>query len=126
MNANNIDIDKFSERVSPRNLFSLTVYNSEGVVNTATAKSMLEEMYNTGKDPDTLLKEGERGQISDTRQLEETVSQVITDNPQALADFKAGKEAALKFLVGQVMKATKGRANPRLVNELLKKKLEEE
>ena len=63
MNANNIDIDRFGERVSPRNLFSLTVYNLEGVVNTATAKSMLEEMYNTGKDPAALLKEGERGQM---------------------------------------------------------------
>jgi aspartyl-tRNA(Asn)/glutamyl-tRNA(Gln) amidotransferase subunit B len=84
---------------------------------------MLDEMFNTGKDPDTLLKEGERSQISDTRQIEDVITQVIQENPQAVADFKAGKETAIKFLVGQVMKATTGRANPKLVNELLKKKL---
>jgi aspartyl-tRNA(Asn)/glutamyl-tRNA(Gln) amidotransferase subunit B len=125
MNANNIDIDEFSKKVTPDNLVSLTALNSQGVVNTATAKSMLEEMFNTGKDPDTLLKEGERGQISDTHEIEDTVSQVIEANPKAVADYKAGKEPALKFLVGQVMKATRGRANPKLVNEQLKKILKE-
>ncbi|MFC1974553.1 Asp-tRNA(Asn)/Glu-tRNA(Gln) amidotransferase subunit GatB [Chloroflexota bacterium] len=126
MNAHNIDIVEFSEKVSPERLFQLTVLNSQGIVNTPTAKSMLEEMFNTGKDPDTLLKEGERGQISDTQEIEEAVSEAINANPQPVADFKAGKEQALKFLVGQVMKATKGRANPKLVNELLMKKLGEE
>jgi aspartyl-tRNA(Asn)/glutamyl-tRNA(Gln) amidotransferase subunit B len=85
---------------------------------------MLEEMFNTGKDPDTLLKEGERSQISDAQELDEAVSQVIATNARAVADYKAGKEQALKFLVGQVMKTTKGRANPQLLNELIKKKLE--
>ncbi len=126
MNANSIDIVKFGERVSPDKLVGLTLLNSQGVVNTATAKSMLEEMFNTGKDPDTLLKDGERSQISDAQELEEAVSQVIITNAQAVADYKAGKEQALKFLVGQVMKATKGRANPQLVNELIRKRLGEE
>ncbi len=126
MNANNIDIVKFGERVSPDKLVRLTALNSAGTVSAATTKSMLEEMFSTSKDPDTLLKEGERSQISDTHELEEAVSQVITANAQAVADYKAGKEQALKFLVGQVMRTTKGRANPKLVNELIKKKLEEE
>jgi aspartyl-tRNA(Asn)/glutamyl-tRNA(Gln) amidotransferase subunit B len=126
INANNIDIADFRKRVSPEKLDKLTALNSEGVVNTATAKSMLEEMFNTGKDPDTLLKEGERSQISDAQELEEAVSQVITTNARAVADYKAGKEQALKFLVGQVMRTTKGRANPQLLNELIKKRLEEE
>jgi len=125
MNANNIDIVDFRQKVSADKLVRLTVLNSQGIVNTATAKSMLEEMFNTGKDPSILLKEGERSQISDTQELEEAVSQVIAANAQAVADYKAGKEQAVKFLVGQVMKATRGRANPQLVNELLKKKLEE-
>jgi aspartyl-tRNA(Asn)/glutamyl-tRNA(Gln) amidotransferase subunit B len=89
----------------------------------ATAKSVLEDIVRTGKDADEIIAQQGLSQISDTRQLEETVSQVITDNEQAVADFKAGKEQALKFLVGQVMKGTKGRANPKLVNELLKEKL---
>jgi len=126
INADNRDIGYFQERVKPEHLVGLAVYNNEGVVNTATAKSMLEEMYRTQKDPKTLLEEGERGQISDTRELEDSVSQVVAGNPQAVADFKKGKETALKFLVGQVMKATKGRANPQVVNELLEKKLKEE
>jgi aspartyl-tRNA(Asn)/glutamyl-tRNA(Gln) amidotransferase subunit B len=126
MNANNIDTVDFSKKVSAGKLVKLTVLNSQGTVNTSTAKSMLEEMFNTGKDPDTLLKEGERSQISDTQEMEKAVSQVITANAQAVADYKAGKEQALKFLVGQVMRATKGRANPQILNELIKKKLEEE
>ena len=83
------------------------------------------EMFDTGKDPDTLLKEGERGQISAAGEIQDVAGQVIEANPKAVADFKAGKEPALKFLVGQVMKATRGRANPKLVNEQLKKMLEE-
>jgi len=125
MNANSIDITGFREKVSAANLVSLTELNSEGKISAATAKSMLEEMYNTGKDADTLLKKGDRGQISDTDQLEAAISQAIAANEQAVADYRAGKEAAVKFLVGQVMKVTRGRANPQLVNELMKKKLEE-
>jgi aspartyl-tRNA(Asn)/glutamyl-tRNA(Gln) amidotransferase subunit B len=126
MNANNIDIVDFKKRVSAKKLVRLTELNSQGVVNIATAKSMLEEMFNTGKDPDTLLNEGERSQISDIQELEDAASQAIVANAQAVADYKQGKEQALKFLVGQVMRATKGRANAQLVNELLKKKLGEE
>ncbi len=126
MNANNIDITDFRKKVSPKKLAGLTVLNSQGIINTATAKSMLEEMYNTGKDPDVLLKDGERSQISDSQELEEVVSKAIATNAQAVADYRQGKEQALKFLVGQVMKATRGRANAQLVNELLKKKLGEE
>ena len=126
MNANNIDIVDFRQKVSADKLVKLTVLNSQGTVNTATAKSMLEEMFNTGKDPDILLKEGKRSQISDETQLRDATGKIIAENPQAVSDFKSGKEAALKFLVGRVMTATGGRANPQLVNELLKKKLEEE
>jgi len=124
MNANNCDVTEFSKRVSPERFGRLLVLHSGAAVNISTAKSMLEEMFNTGKDPDTILKEGERGQISDTQEIEEIVSQVVEANAKAVADYKAGKEAALKFLIGKVMGATGGRANPKLVNELLKKRLE--
>jgi aspartyl-tRNA(Asn)/glutamyl-tRNA(Gln) amidotransferase subunit B len=80
-------------------------------------------MFNTGKSADDIVRENGLSQISDTQELERVVSRVIQVNTQAVADFRAGKESALKFLVGQVMKATKGRANPQLVQELLKKKL---
>ena len=125
MNANGIDITGFGEKVSAVNLVGLTELISDGKISAATAKSMLEEMYNTGKNADILLNEGDRGQISDADQLEEAILQAIGANEQAVADYRAGKEAAVKFLVGQVMKVTRGRANPQLVNELMKKKLEE-
>jgi aspartyl-tRNA(Asn)/glutamyl-tRNA(Gln) amidotransferase subunit B len=126
MNARNIDMSEFKKKVTPEKLARLSVLESGAVINTATAKSVLEEMFNTGKDPDRIIAEQGLSQISDTSEIEETISQVIADNPRALADFQAGKEAALRFLVGQVMKATRGRANPKLANDLLKKKIEAE
>jgi len=124
-NANNIDIADFREKVGPEQLGKLVTLNSQGAVNTATAKSVLEEMYNTGKDADAIIKEKGLSQISDTQQVKEVASQVIQDNAQAVADYKAGKSQAVKFLVGQIMKATKGRANPNLASELIKEKLKE-
>jgi len=125
-NANNIDIPEFRKRVSPEQLVRLSVLESEAVINTATAKSILEDIFKTGKSADEIINEQGLSQISDTHEIEETISQVIASNPQAMADFRAGKGQAIKFLVGQVMKATRGRANPKLANELLKKKLEAE
>ena len=125
-NDNNIDTVDFRERVSPERLVRLTDLVVKGSVSGTSAKQVFEEMFNTGKDAADIVAQRGLSQISDTQEIKDAVRQVMTDNPQALTDFKAGKEAALKFLVGQVMKATKGRANPKLVNELLKKKLEEE
>ncbi len=125
MNASNIDINEFRERVSPERLCGLISDTHSAIINTATAKSVLEEMFQTGKSANDIITQRGLSQITDTRQLEETVSQVITGNTQAVTDYRAGKEQALKFLVGQVMKATRGRANPKLVNDLLKEKLAE-
>jgi len=124
MNANKTDIVGFKQKVSAERLARLLSLNWEGAVSTASSKSMLWEMFDTGKEPDTLVREQGLSQISDTQEVKEVVGQVFEANPKAVADFKAGKEQALKFLVGQVMKATRGRANPKLVNELLKKRLE--
>jgi len=125
INAGNIDIDEFKEKVSPQMLSGL-ILSSHGAINTATAKTVLEDMFQTGKTADEIIKESGLSQISDTQELEKIVAEVINSNVQPVADFKAGKETALKFLVGQVMKATKGRANPQLVNEVLKQKLVED
>ncbi len=95
-------------------------------VSGTSAKQVFEEMFNTGKDAADIVAQRGLSQIGDTQEIEDAVSQVIQANAQAVADYKTGKEQAYKFLVGQVMKATRGRANPPLVNELLKKKLEEE
>ncbi len=124
INADNIDIDGFRKKVNPPMLFGL-ILSSHGAVNAATAKTVLEDMFKTGRTADEIIKESGLSQISDTQELEKIVAEVINSNVQPVADFKAGKETALKFLVGQVMKATKGRANPQLVNEVLKQKLAE-
>jgi aspartyl-tRNA(Asn)/glutamyl-tRNA(Gln) amidotransferase subunit B len=122
INAGNIDIDGFRKKVSPLMLSGL-IQSSHGVINIATAKSVLEEMFNTGKAANEIIKERGLSQISDTGELEKIVAEVINSNEQPVADYRAGKETALKFLVGQVMKATRGRANPQLANDMLKRKL---
>jgi len=124
-NARNIDIVDFGEKIEPDRLVRLLVLNSEGKVSTATSKAMLEDMFEGGKDADTIIAEQGLGQISDTRQIDKVAGEVIAVNPQAVADYKAGKAQSLKFLVGQVMRATRGRADPGLAGELLKKRLEE-
>jgi aspartyl-tRNA(Asn)/glutamyl-tRNA(Gln) amidotransferase subunit B len=124
LNAGNIEIDQFREKVSPQNLAGL-IRSTHSKINAATAKTVLDEMFSTGKTADEIIQKSGVSQISDTGELEKIVSEVIKSNVQPVADFKAGKEAALKFLVGMVMKASKGRANPQVVNEVLKKKLAE-
>ncbi len=125
MNANNIDISEFKKRVSPVKLGGLLNLCSQAVVNVATAKSVLEEMFKTGSTALEIITQQGLSQISDTQELEKIVVEVINSNVQPVADYRAGKEQALKFLVGQVMRATKGRANPKMVNEVLKQKLAE-
>lgn len=81
-------------------------------------------MWSSGKSADDVVKEQGLVQITDTGAIEEIVKSVIAANPQSVADYKAGKKKAIGFLVGQVMKQTKGRANPGVVNQLLTKNLE--
>jgi aspartyl-tRNA(Asn)/glutamyl-tRNA(Gln) amidotransferase subunit B len=126
MNAHSIEITEFSTRVSPEQLTRLAVLESQAVVNTSTGKNILKEMYRTGQGADDIINQQGLSQISDQKTLEAEVASVINSNHKAVADYKAGKTEALKFLVGQVMRATKGRANPGLVSELLKGKLEGE
>jgi len=123
LNATDIDIK--DSRITAERFWMLIDFIERGVISGTTAKAVFEEMFNTGKGAEEIIEERGLSQISDTGEIEEAVIQVIKSNAQPVADFKAGKEQALKFLVGQVMKDTRGRANPQLVNELLKRKLEE-
>jgi aspartyl-tRNA(Asn)/glutamyl-tRNA(Gln) amidotransferase subunit B len=125
MNAEDIELDGFRETVTPKRLADLSALVSQRAINTSSGKLVLEEMYRTGKEPAAIIEERGLSQISDNEAIAAEVIRAIDNNSQAVADYKAGKETALKFLVGQVMKATRGRANPGLVNELLKKRLEE-
>ena len=125
MNVENIDISKFIERVSPERFSELILVEYHGVINAPIAKDVLGKMYYEAKSAAEIISREGLSQISDTSEIENAVIEVVKSNVQAVADFKSGKEAAIKFLVGQVMKATRGRANPALVNEVLKKKLAE-
>jgi aspartyl-tRNA(Asn)/glutamyl-tRNA(Gln) amidotransferase subunit B len=124
LNVTNTEIKEC--KIRPEQLCRLLYLIYNGSVSGTGAKPVFEEMFNTGKDSGEIVAQRGLSQISDTDKVEEAVSRVIADNAQAVADYKTGKVSALKFLVGQVMKATRGRANPKLVNELLERKLKEE
>ena len=123
LNATHTEINE--SRVSPGQLCQLLGLIQTGNISGTSAKLVFEEMFNTGKDADEIIQERGLTQISDTKAIETEVIKVINSNAQAVADYQVGKEQALKFLVGQVMKVTRGRANPKLVNELLKKRVGE-
>jgi len=125
INADSSDIEKFGAKVPCERLARLLEVTAAGTVSTSSAKSVLEEMYKSGRDADTIIKEQGLGQISDSSEIEKSAAEIIAANPQAVADYRAGKEQSLKFLVGQMMRATRGRTNPSMAAELLKKKLEE-
>ncbi|MFN2450787.1 MAG: Asp-tRNA(Asn)/Glu-tRNA(Gln) amidotransferase subunit GatB [Candidatus Dormibacteria bacterium] len=94
-----------------------------GSLNGATAKELLDELYLSGGDPEALVAARGLGQVSDVDELRGHVDAAIAANPKAVADFGAGREAALQSLVGQVMKATRGRADARAVNRILRERL---
>jgi aspartyl-tRNA(Asn)/glutamyl-tRNA(Gln) amidotransferase subunit B len=125
MNANNVDISGFDRKVSIEHFAQLLNLEAKGTISSATAKSVLEEMYRTGQGADDIITRQGLGQISDSGELEKAIIEAINANPQAVADYHAGKAQSVKFIMGQVMRATKGRANPAVVIELLEKRLKE-
>ena len=98
---------------------------TKGTISNKIAKTVFEEMYKSGKDALSVVQEKGLIQVSDTGTIETIIDEVIKANPGQHADYKAGKEKLFTFFVGQVMKASKGKANPDMVNQLLKKKLSE-
>jgi aspartyl-tRNA(Asn)/glutamyl-tRNA(Gln) amidotransferase subunit B len=112
-------------KVRPGHLVEMLGLIEEGTLSTSLAKTVFEEMFRTGKGARRVVEEKGLAQISGASELEAAVDRVIAENRQAADDYKQGKEQALKFLVGQVMRATKGQANPQVVTDLLKKKLGE-
>ena len=109
--------------VSPSSLSTLIKRILDNTLSTKLARLVFEELWGGALSVDDIIKEKGFTQMSDSGEIESYVDQVITQNPQQVDDFKAGKEQALNSLVGQVMKLTKGKANPTQVNEILKAKL---
>jgi aspartyl-tRNA(Asn)/glutamyl-tRNA(Gln) amidotransferase subunit B len=95
----------------------------KGTISGKMAKEVVEEMYRTGKKPEEIVKEKGLVQITDEFALAKTLAEIIEKNPSQVAQYRAGKEKVFGFFVGQAMKATQGKANPQLINDLLKKML---
>ncbi|GAI30594.1 unnamed protein product, partial [marine sediment metagenome] len=107
--------------ITPENFAEFVTLIYEGRISSKIAKTVLEEMFKTGADPSHIIEEKGLTQLTDTGEIEKIIKEVISKNPKAIEDYKKGKENALQFLVGQVMAATRGRAKPDTVQQLLKK-----
>ncbi|MFC1979180.1 Asp-tRNA(Asn)/Glu-tRNA(Gln) amidotransferase subunit GatB [Chloroflexota bacterium] len=119
INSTSTTFEDISIKVPPEYLAGLIENVKTNVVNISQAKTVLDDMYKTGNTSGDIIAAKGLSQVSDTDEIDAIIQKAIDDNPKAVADLKAGKEQALKFLVGQVMKLTRGRANPQMVNKLL-------
>ena len=118
----NIGIEKFS--VSSGNIAKLIKLIKANVISSKIAKEVFELLLLEDKDPEIIVKEKGLIQITDNSEIEKIVEQVLEENQQSVEDYKAGKSNALKYLVGQAMRLSKGKANPQMINELILKKLD--
>ncbi|HPL66413.1 MAG TPA: Asp-tRNA(Asn)/Glu-tRNA(Gln) amidotransferase subunit GatB [Smithellaceae bacterium] len=109
--------------ISARSLADMINLIEEGTISGKMAKDIVEDMYHTGKPPQDIIREKGLVQITDEGELTKTITAIIDAHPGQLADYRGGREKLFGFFVGQVMKATQGKANPQLVNNLLKKML---
>ena len=121
LNAHETTIDRVA--MKPAELAALVKLAAAGTINGPTVKELLPEIFEKGGDPEAIVKERGLGAVSDTGALEAFVDQAIAANPGPIADFKAGKKAAAGFFVGQVMKLSKGKADPKIVGGIVARKL---
>ena len=121
LNASNISITQTS--LLPENLARMVKMVDSGAISVKIAKAILPDMVKSGGRPDELVEKKGLAQISSKGELEEIISKVMAENDESVSDYRSGKKNALTFLVGQVMKATRGKANPGMVNEILLSKL---
>ena len=111
-------------RITPENFAELIAIIADGKINSSAAQTVFKEMMeNEDNDPSHIIERLNLAQVSDSAELETVVATVLVANEQSVADYRAGKENAIKFLMGQVMAATKGKANPKIVADILQKKL---
>ena len=118
----NISIEEFS--VEPENIGKLIKLIKANTISSKIAKDVFEILLSENKDPEIIVKEKGLVQITDNSEIEKIVEQVLAENPQSVEDYKAGKSNALKYLVGQSMRLSKGKANPQMINEMILARLE--
>ncbi len=118
------DAERIGEfQVTPEKLAELLKLVENNTISGKIAKTVFDEMISTGKEASLLIRDKGLEQVTDSSAIEEMVDTAIENNPRSVEDYKNGKEKALKYLVGQVMKESRGKANPQMVNEILLKKL---
>lgn len=122
LNEENSDIA--SVKIAPEGFVELLNMVSEGTLSSNMAKTVFEEMFQSGESPAKIAEEQGLAQISDTDALGSAVDEAIAANPKPVSEYLEGKEQAIRFLVGQVMRITRGQANPQLATQLLKERLE--
>ncbi len=122
---NDTGIELEASHVTPDALVEVLGMLDDGTITQAVAKQVFEEAIKTGATPKAIVAERGLTQISDASELEHAVAEAIANAPQAVADYRAGKQQAIGFLTGQVMKATRGKANPGTVNEILRRQLDQ-
>ena len=118
----NISIEEFS--VEHENIGKLIKLIKANTISSKIAKDVFEILLSENKDPEIIVKEKGLVQITDNSEIEKIVEQVLAENPQSVEDYKAGKSNALKYLVGQSMRLSKGKANPQMINEMILARLE--
>ena len=111
-------------KITAENFAEFITLIDEGKISSSGAQEMLTEMFATAGDPSNILDEKGLAQVNNKGEMEKIVDEVIKNNPKSVEDYRSGKEVALKFLVGQTMKESKGKANPQVAGEILKKKLQ--
>jgi len=121
LNARNMEIT--AVKITPDALSELIDIQEDGTISGKTAKSVFEEMFETGHRPKEIVEEAGLVQITASDEIAAAVERVLAEHAKAADDYRRGKEEALKFLVGQVMRETRGRANPGIVHQLLQEKL---
>lgn len=121
LNAEGLEI--VESKASPQHLADMLKLMDQGTISGKIAKTVFEEMFRTGQAPASIVKEKDLVQITDEAAIAEIVNQVIQTNPKVVEDYKNGTEKAFGFLVGQVMKQTRGKASPAAVNRILKERI---
>ena len=121
LNANNMEPEDI--KISPKNFVSLLKIIESGKISNTAGKEVFKEMFETDKDPEVIIEEKGLSQISCSDEIEKLVDKVLSDNPKSIEDFKAGKTQAVGYLMGQVMKASKGKVNPPVAKQMIEEKL---
>ena len=124
-NENRMDQETLEVRIPPEHLSLLLREIKEGKISGKIGKDVLDIMAESGKTPAMIIEEEKLVEISDSSRLEELVAELLAKHPDDVAEYRSGKTKILGFFIGQVMRETQGKANPKMVNEFLRKKLAE-